>query len=57
MIMTRIPGEGRCSVKIDENSEQVSVMLIRDGQRHTYSKTDAAQVLMDMCGGSDAKEQ
>ena len=57
LIMTRIPGEGRCSVKIDENSEQVSVMLIRDGQRHTYSKTDAAQVLMDMCGGSDAKEQ
>ena len=57
LIMTRIPGEGRCSVKIDENSEQVSVMLIRDGQRHTYSKTDAAKVLMDMCGGSDAKEQ
>lgn len=57
LIMTRIPGEGRCSVKIDENSEQVSVMLIRDGQRHTYSKTDAAQVLMDMCGGSDAKKQ
>lgn len=57
LIMTRIPGEGRCSVKIDENSEQVSVVLIRDGQRHTYSKADAAQVIMDMCGGSDAKEQ
>lgn len=57
LIMTRIPGEGRCSVKIDENSEQVSVVLIRDGQRHTYSKADAAQVLMGMCGGSDAKEQ
>lgn len=57
LIMTRIPGEGICSVKIDENSEQVSVVLIRDGQRHTYSKADAAQVLMGMCGGSDAKEQ
>ena len=57
LIMTRIPGEGRCSVKIDENSEKVSVVLIRDGQRHTYSKADAAQVLMGMCGGSDAKEQ
>ena len=57
LIMTRIPGEGRCSVKIDENSEQISVVLIRDGQRHTYSKADAAQVLMGMCGGADAKEQ